>query len=302
MDGYLQHLRSLRTQMNEYEDKVAELTAEQYKQRTAIIAIEKDLNTVVAESNRTTWEIDLLCKQSDKLSKQILEGKKEAAKLDTHSAALAQALELLTQDIAKQSNTFNEKRVYYVDFSKSLAEQIQRYEDYYNSQSNAKTSMENEPKFSNLSSEACAEPEQDAAFYEAEIERTKLRISEVEKKRQEVRRDLTITQEELRELHYSCKSLSSQNDELQSLFNELSDRASSFPEDLKALDFESLEQELNAINGDKAGEEEYLRTMHERLQQIKAISQQISCASCGYEYTLELGEAAKCVDTGVVDT
>ncbi|CAN6445632.1 unnamed protein product [Victoria cruziana] len=56
---------------------------------------------------------------------------------------------------------------------------------------------------------------------------------------------------------------------------------------LKALETGDLEEEIKALTCDKAGEMEYLQSLHDRIRQLKGISEMVKC-QCGEEYMVEM--------------
>ncbi|CAN6445631.1 unnamed protein product [Victoria cruziana] len=75
--------------------------------------------------------------------------------------------------------------------------------------------------------------------------------------------------------------------ELNKKLEDLQRRENDFPPTLKALETGDLEEEIKALTCDKAGEMEYLQSLHDRIRQLKGISEMVKC-QCGEEYMVEM--------------
>ncbi|EFJ26458.1 hypothetical protein SELMODRAFT_413070 [Selaginella moellendorffii] len=127
MEGYLDHLRSLRRLMNDYEDKAAVVSAERHKQEAVIRALEKDLECVNAESRRLDSETDGILKQSGFVSASILRSQRELSKLDKDAVALADALEVLKKDTVVEAESIHRKKAHFDELSSDFAAKFELY-------------------------------------------------------------------------------------------------------------------------------------------------------------------------------
>ncbi|CAK9141978.1 unnamed protein product [Ilex paraguariensis] len=69
-------------------------------------------------------------------------------------------------------------------------------------------------------------------------------------------------------------------------------RINGFKSQLKEMDRRTLEEELTALLSDKAGESEYLQSLHQQIDKLKGISHILKCA-CGKEYEVEVDLGSK---------
>ncbi|XP_068641300.1 uncharacterized protein [Aristolochia californica] len=90
MEEYLQNMKTLMSQMNDFEDQAARIAAEEEKQKTAIQIMEKDLDSEKVESTRLKSETDEMLNTKDRIYHQIAEKKKKFIYLETESSTLSQ--------------------------------------------------------------------------------------------------------------------------------------------------------------------------------------------------------------------
>ncbi|KAM7508155.1 hypothetical protein LguiA_018608 [Lonicera macranthoides] len=64
-------------------------------------------------------------------------------------------------------------------------------------------------------------------------------------------------------------------------------RTNDFKPELRGMDQKALEEELQALLSDKAGETEYLKSLQQQIETLKGISHMVRCA-CGAEYKVEM--------------
>lgn len=68
---------------------------------------------------------------------------------------------------------------------------------------------------------------------------------------------------------------------------QMKSRSNEFQEELRAMDFKTLEKEQKALLADIVGETEFQQSLQNQIEKLKGISQLVKCA-CGQEYKIEL--------------
>ncbi|KAK3427956.1 hypothetical protein EUGRSUZ_F04078, partial [Eucalyptus grandis] len=68
---------------------------------------------------------------------------------------------------------------------------------------------------------------------------------------------------------------------------QMKSRSNEFQEELRAMDYKTLEKEQKALLADIVGETEFQQSLQNQIEKLKGISQLVKCA-CGQEYKIEL--------------
>ncbi|XP_058115312.1 MAR-binding filament-like protein 1 isoform X5 [Magnolia sinica] len=271
MEEYLQNMKNLRSQMNDFENEAANVSVEEEKLKTEIQAMENDILSAQSETKRLKQETDEMVKTKGEICCRILEKQKKIASLETESSTLSQTLELLQQEKVNLSAKIKEKRTFYGKVMEEMSVQLQErqvklvYGEEIIDGETGTPNTEMHPIKGNL----------DSLAYETN-EKYKDLIAQSESAKYKLKE--TIAKKSKYQL---------ENSETKHITEQLKRRLNEFPPELKAMDIEALEEEHKALLSDKAGEVEYLQSLQERIEQIKGISQAVKCR-CGQEYTVEM--------------
>ncbi|KAL4185764.1 hypothetical protein AMTRI_Chr10g7580 [Amborella trichopoda] len=281
MEEYLQHMKNLRSQMNGFEEQLAEISVEEHKQKTCIQAIENDLQFAKSETARVEEETTRMENEKGEISCQILDIHKNIVNLETQSSGLTQSMELLQQETASLFTKIEERRNYFNKVLKDLSTALRERQDSYNSQEHGKELKSVVEK--NTEKRGRLEGYCD----EIQLPKEKLEEAEANKKCQVLMTKIELAKAELQELTEQKSKLASQNSESKQTLEQLQRKLDAFPPELKAMDIAALEEEHKALISDKAGEISYLQSLQERIEQLNGISQSVKCA-CGEEYKVEI--------------
>ncbi|XP_058115313.1 MAR-binding filament-like protein 1 isoform X6 [Magnolia sinica] len=255
MEEYLQNMKNLRSQMNDFENEAANVSVEEEKLKTEIQAMENDILSAQSETKRLKQETDEMVKTKGEICCRILEKQKKIASLETESSTLSQTLELLQQEKVNLSAKIKEKRTFYGKVMEEMSVQLQERQDWFNSH------MPNRED-----------------ILEGTI---RSMLIDYRKGEEIIDGETGTPNTEMHPIKGNLDSLTKH------ITEQLKRRLNEFPPELKAMDIEALEEEHKALLSDKAGEVEYLQSLQERIEQIKGISQAVKCR-CGQEYTVEM--------------
>ncbi|CAL9157553.1 unnamed protein product [Musa hybrid cultivar] len=280
MEEYMENVKRLRTQINDIEEAAAKRSVEEQKQKTAIGALQTDLNLVRTEIKRLNEEAAEMLKAQAQTSSEIAEKQKKISSLETESCTLSQTLELLQQEMTTTTLKHKEKRV-----TEDLNLKLREQQEWYNSKrqkmkADAASVDDNVDKeIVQTKGSGNAMPSMGANLgntgndtsgrnkdLEIELESAKTKLAEIEAKKSEVARDSIKSKQLLEEMSYKLQAA---------------------PPALREMDVKALEEEHRSLVADKAGELEYLQSLKERIKQLKNISHIIKCR-CGKEYNVEL--------------
>ncbi|XP_064936394.1 uncharacterized protein LOC135588266 isoform X1 [Musa acuminata AAA Group] len=285
MEEYMENVKRLRTQINDIEEAAAKRSVEEQKQKTAIGALQTDLNLVRTEIKRLNEEAAEMLKAQAQTSSEIAEKQKKISSLETESCTLSQTLELLQQEMTTTTLKHKEKRSYYARVTEDLNLKLREQQEWYNSKrqkmkADAASVDDNVDKeIVQTKGSGNAMPSMGANLgntgndtsgrnkdLEIELESAKTKLAEIEAKKSEVARDSIKSKQLLEEMSYKLQAA---------------------PPALREMDVKALEEEHRSLVADKAGELEYLQSLKERIKQLKNISHIIKCR-CGKEYNVEL--------------
>ncbi|KAG9448567.1 hypothetical protein H6P81_008532 [Aristolochia fimbriata] len=274
MEEYLRNMKALRSQMNDFEDQTASISAEEEKQKTAIQILEKDLDSVKVESTHFESEMNEMLNTKARVLSQVAEKKKRLLCLETESSTLSQTLELLEQEKATLSERLKDKRAYYAKETEKILCTLQEQQDWFNKYK-LKDEVKGSPNGRSVKQgiETCSVTRMDEGVKSDGTYSDLLRELEDEKAK-------------LDELTTKQLNLSLQKNKAKSAVDDLKCRLNDFPSKLNEMDAEVLEEEHKSLLSDKTGEEEYLRSLQVRIGEIKGISEVVNC-TCGQEYTVQ---------------
>ncbi|XP_078439045.1 uncharacterized protein LOC144709374 [Wolffia australiana] len=272
MEEYLRNMRSFQTQINDFEEEAASISAEEEQQRTASAAMEKDLESVLLGTKELIQETEELCDKNAKIRRQIMEKQKKISSLEIESTTLSQTLELLHKEIGMLHDKLNDERCKYGKVAEELNSKLKEQEDWVKLQKLQKTcsvySVEEigGTALDQLKDDLSGEPGNMEAFNRNEVEKLSAGLEELKEKISEVSLD---------------------NIKMKQLISEFQLKIEGFPMEVKAADLNMLEEERQTLLTEKSGELEYLQSLQERIRLLKEISEDIKC-QCGKDYTVNL--------------
>ncbi|KAK8951119.1 hypothetical protein KSP39_PZI003976 [Platanthera zijinensis] len=271
MEEYSQNLRSLWSQMNDIEEVSAKRLVEEQQQKRAIDSLVKDILAVTSEATRLNAESKELEKENAQICYQILEKQNKISSLENETSALSQSLELLRQQTVSASAGLEDKRLNFSKITKDIVLKLQMGHDWLNSYKQ-KVAIENlVDEYSSTSSDMNLENMRDGMSMNCKKLTAQVQSKKTEYEKLEARQS---------QLH-------NENAKSKLLIVQLEQKIETFTPALKALDIESLEEELKALLTDAAGELEYFKSLEDQVKQVKGVSHAVKC-QCGEEYMVEM--------------
>ncbi|XP_020102518.1 liprin-alpha-3 isoform X3 [Ananas comosus] len=269
MEHYLENMKTLRSYVNDVEEEAVKRSAEEQKQRTAIVALESDLNLVRSETKQLNEEAEEMLKKKAVVGLEIAEKQRKITSLQTECSTLKQTLELLHQEIASMERILKEKRSYYKKAEEELNYKLQEQQDWFHSHTQ-KMPVNIEPVENIPSMQGSIEGSMDCALH--------LQVLQMTEKQKELTIQLESTKLKMEELETKKIALLSEN----------------CRRELREMDLSALEAEHNALLCDKSGETEYTESLQDRINQMKGISDTVECR-CGEKYKVELELAGEVI-------
>ncbi|KAF7824917.1 uncharacterized protein G2W53_023061 [Senna tora] len=108
MDEYLQHMKALRSQMNDVEDQAAKITAEEQMHLTNMRTLENDIDSAKSVMRKLREDAEKMQKAKGEICSQIVEKQRKSSSLESDLSTLAQTFELIQHEriglLAKLAN------------------------------------------------------------------------------------------------------------------------------------------------------------------------------------------------------
>lgn len=290
MDNYLQYMRTLRSQMNDVEDQAAKMSVEEQMQITTIHTMEKDLESAKFETKRLKEDVEQMVKAKGEICSQILDRQKKISSLESDSSTITQTLELIQQERATLSAKLTEKRIYYTKVAEDINAKLQEQQEWINSQPlNSEAGEHGLVKVT--IDDQTGEAESMALDVVTERNCSNKGYLLMDNLGDEARKNmakLDSVKAQLGEIAQMKLKLVSENQQMRQSIEQASCKITDFKPELRAMDMDTLEEEHKALLSDKAGETEYLQSLHYQIEKLKGISHMIKCA-CGEEYKVDVG-------------
>ncbi|MQM04303.1 hypothetical protein Taro_037101, partial [Colocasia esculenta] len=270
----------------EFEEEAASLSVEEQKQKIAVEATEKDLESARFETKRLNEEADKMSREKAQICCQILEKQKKTSSLAMESTTLSQTLELLQKETISLQKKLEEERMYYEKIREELNYKLQDQQDWVSSQKLKVMTDTVSGSDKNLMCFSEGRPISELPSIEGMTEDMWFPLTTNYK---DLMDQLETARRKLEELKAKTSEISLHNNKLgqSECISELQVKIDGFPAELKVMDAKSLKEEHEALLADKAGELEYLQSLQERIEQLQGMSEEVKC-QCGEEYKVEL--------------
>ncbi|CAA2987115.1 Hypothetical predicted protein [Olea europaea subsp. europaea] len=265
MEEYLHYMKTLRFQMNDVEDQAAKITVEEQMFSTTIQTLEKDLE--LAKNEKRLWkeENDQMAKAKGQICLQILEKQKKIASLECDSSTLVQTLDLMQQERLSLAAKNVERSAYYIKVEEDIAMQLKQQKEWANAH-----------KFSSPTGESGSVKEKAGGANESQDDVAKSIMVNLDAAKAKF--------DQLAQLRFN---LAGENRKLRESVELVKSKVNDFQPELRELDVKSLEEELQALLSDKAGETEYTQSLQLKIMKLKEILHVVKCC-CGEEYRVKL--------------
>ncbi|GAV72020.1 LOW QUALITY PROTEIN: hypothetical protein CFOL_v3_15509 [Cephalotus follicularis] len=282
MEEYLQHMKTLRSQMNDVEDQAAKISVEEQTQITTIQTLEKDVHSANSQTKQLKEDIEQMMKAKGQTCAQILEKQRRISALESDSSTLTQTLELIHQERDTLSAKFIEKSTYYTKVAEDINTKLQKQQvmaqnDEQTAGAEGKSSIDNHLIMDNQVGNFSHE------FRFEELQPSNSLKYQRNEARKNLQAKLDTAKAKLDSITQMKSELLRENNKLKQFMDQAKCRANDFKPELLAMDTETLEEEGRALESDKAGETEYLQSLHNQIEKLKGISHVITCA-CGEKY------------------
>ncbi|XP_057547087.1 uncharacterized protein LOC130825724 isoform X2 [Amaranthus tricolor] len=277
MEEYLQYMRTLRSQMNDYEDQTAKISVDEQMLITTIHTLEKDLDSAKTETKRVVEETDEMIKNKAELLSRIFEKQKRNVSLEADSFNLLQTLELIQQEKSNQAAKVLEKRIYYSKVIEDMKSKLQEQKVVF-----GQDWLDN-----NLSNEPSKDDIMEKKLIEEMSSKGPTSCSSGDENKTLLLGKVRAAQSKLDETIHAKNKLISENNELKQSIEQLKSDINDIKPELIATEVSSLEKELKVLLSEKDGELEYLKSLRSQIDKLKGIRHLVKCA-CGTEYKIEL--------------
>ncbi|KAL6536479.1 hypothetical protein OROGR_013051 [Orobanche gracilis] len=264
MEELFQYMKTFRSQINDVADQAAKISVEEHMQGTTIQTLQKDLDLVKNEMGKVREEKDQMIKAKGQICLQILDKQKKITSLESDSSTLTQTLELMLQEKLSLSAKLVDRRVYYKKVGDDISGQLKDQQEWVNVQSFSSQTREG---LVNKGARGTKEIDDDVD--------------------QSMILDYQAVQEKYDKMEQLKSNLVFENTKLKQFVEVVKTKMNEFKPELGEMDEKSLEEELQALISDKAGEAEYVQTLQLQIMRLKEISHMVRC-SCGEEYIVKL--------------
>ncbi|KAL6566062.1 hypothetical protein OROGR_001677 [Orobanche gracilis] len=250
MEELFQYMKTFRSQINDVADQAAKISVEEHMQGTTIQTLQKDLDLVKNEMGKVREEKDQMIKAKGQICLQILDKQKKITSLESDSSTLTQTLELMLQEKLSLSAKLVDRRVYYKKVGDDISGQLKDQQGLVNKGARGTKEIDDDVDQSMI------------LDYQA--------VQEKYDKMEQLKSNLVFESTKLKQFVEVVKT-----------------KMNEFKPELREMDEKSLEEELQALISDKAGEAEYVQTLQLQIMRLKEISHMVRC-SCGEEYIVKL--------------
>ncbi|KAF8395949.1 hypothetical protein HHK36_019905 [Tetracentron sinense] len=220
------------------EDQVAKISVDEQTQITAIRTMRKDLELAKSETRRLKEETEEMVKENGQICSLILQKQKKIASLEADSSTLSQTLELIQQESISLSAKLKGKSSYYAKVMEDMSAKLREHQDWINSHR-----LSTEVKELGLGYEV-----KNYKDLTTKLDRGKAKLDNISGNKSKLVLEQTKMKQSIERL--KC-------------------RTNDFLPELRAMDAKTLEEEHKALLADKAGETEYLQSLHHQIEQLK---------------------------------
>ncbi|XP_057793841.1 uncharacterized protein LOC131010363 isoform X2 [Salvia miltiorrhiza] len=248
MEELFQYMKTLRSQINDVADHAAKMSVEEHMQKTTIETLQKDLDSVRNDSKQVKEEADRIAKATGEICLQILQKQRKIASYEADSYTLSKTLELMQQERLSLSAKLVERSAHYKKVTEDISGQLNEQQKWVKTQN---FSSKTGDHLVNENSNGIKEfPDGVDESIMMDFQAAQAKFDEIK----QLKSDLVLenTKPELREMSEK-----------------------------------TLEEEVQALLSDKAGEAEYMESLQLQIMRLKEISNNVRC-SCGEEYNVTL--------------
>ncbi|XVE70305.1 hypothetical protein DITRI_Ditri10aG0061700 [Diplodiscus trichospermus] len=288
MEEYLQHMKSLRSQINDVEDEAANISAEEQIHFTTIQTLQNDLLSAKSETLQLRGDTEKMVKAKGEICSNIIGKQRKIASLHSDSSTLTQTLEFIQQEKVILSSKLFEKSMYYSKVATDLSTELHRQQDWVKSQKVNRQIEEHELVLCYI---FCVNNKLDEEMKETQgnfsIENHLIMDNVHSEAENDLIVQLDLAKAKLDGISQMKATLVTDNSKIKESIEQAKGRANHFKAELLEISIMTLEEEYKALLTDKDGETEYLCSLQNQVEKIKGISHVIKCA-CGEGYRLSI--------------
>ncbi|KAL6578885.1 hypothetical protein OROMI_009101 [Orobanche minor] len=238
MEELFQYMKTFRSQINDVADQAAKISVEEHMQGTTIQTLQKDLDLVKNEMGKVKEEKDQMIKAKGQICLQILDKQKKISSLESDSSTLTQTLELMLQEKLSLSAKLVDRRVYYKTVGDDISEQLKVQQEWVNKEARGTKEIEDDVDHSMIL-------------------------------------DYQAVQEKYDKMEQLKSNLVFENTKLKQFVEVVKTKMNEFKPELREMEEKSLEEELQALISDKAGEAEYVQNLQLQIMRLKKFPTQL---------------------------
>ncbi|XP_031112610.1 uncharacterized protein LOC116016476 isoform X2 [Ipomoea triloba] len=276
MDEYLQCMKTLRSQMNDVEDQATKISVEEQMQLTTVQTLEGDLNSVKRQTIQLKEDIDKMVKAKGEICSLILEKRRKISSLEGNSSTLYQTLELSQQERTNLSTKLLEKRKYYSKVAEDITTHLKEQQNWIDDHRCGPRGS-----FIGVNSQAMD------TIFKKTGETEVYQDNAVES----LSKNFEAANTKLSQLKQLKFELDLENTKLMQSAEFMKKKINDFKPELREMDVKFLEDEHQALSGDKVELTEYVQSLQFQIVKLKGISHTINCC-CGEEYKIEMNCSA----------
>ncbi|XP_031112609.1 uncharacterized protein LOC116016476 isoform X1 [Ipomoea triloba] len=254
MDEYLQCMKTLRSQMNDVEDQATKISVEEQMQLTTVQTLEGDLNSVKRQTIQLKEDIDKMVKAKGEICSLILEKRRKISSLEGNSSTLYQTLELSQQERTNLSTKLLEKRKYYSKVAEDITTHLKEQQNWIDDHRCGPRGS-----FIGVNSQAMD------TIFKKTGETEVYQDNAVES----LSKNFEAANTKLSQLKQLKFELDLENTKLMQSAEFMKKKINDFKPELREMDVKFLEDEHQALSGDKVELTEYVQSLQFQIVKLK---------------------------------
>ncbi|KAL3737025.1 hypothetical protein ACJRO7_025879 [Eucalyptus globulus] len=258
MEEYLQYMKTLRSQMNDVEDQAAKISVEEQMQITTIQSLESDLTSAKSEIQKLKEETEQMMTAKGQLCSQILDKQRKVTSSESDCRTLTQTLELVHQERVSLSAKLVEKSIYYAKVAEDIDVKLQQLQGWLNRRKPSPDTVKETFDEEKVAAGARGKLSNHLLTDNVNNEATKELIFSVDS-----------ATAKLDEIKRTKAKLAAEISAMKQRIEQMKSRSNEFQEELRAMDFKTLEKEQKALLADIVGETEFQQSLQNQIEKLK---------------------------------
>ncbi|XP_042062382.1 uncharacterized protein LOC121806400 isoform X2 [Salvia splendens] len=264
MEELFQYMKTLRSQINDVADHAAKMSVEEHMQSITIENLQKDLDLVRNDTKQVKEEADRIARAKGEICLKILERQRKIASLEADFYTLCKTLELMHQERLSLSAKLVDRSAHYKNVTEDLSGQLTEQQKWVKTQNFGSTTKD----------DLVDENNDGIKDFPDGVDKI-------------IMKDFEAAEAKFDEIKQLKSNLVLENTKLKQSLELVKAKMTDFKPELRDMSEKSLEEEIQALLSDKAGEAEYVQSLELQIMRLKEISHKVRC-SCGEEYNVKL--------------